>query len=80
MGTEISSHKILLVEDDAQDVKMTLTALQEIHLAHEVAVVRDGAEALNYLYHRGNSKRDRTAIPSWYCLTTRCRRSADWKY
>jgi CheY-like chemotaxis protein len=53
MGTEIINHKILLVEDDAQDVKMTLTALQEIHLAHEVAVVRDGAEALNYLYHRG---------------------------
>ena len=32
---------------------MTLAALQEAHLADEVAVVRDGAEALNYLYRRG---------------------------
>ena len=32
---------------------MTLAALQEAHLAREVAVVRDGAEALNYLYRRG---------------------------
>jgi len=53
MVTEIINHKILLVEDDSQDVKMTLAALQEAHLAREVAVVRDGAEALNYLYRRG---------------------------
>ena len=53
MDTEIINHKILLVEDDAQDVKMTLAALKESHLAREVAVVRDGAEALDYLYRRG---------------------------
>ncbi|HXA44258.1 MAG TPA: response regulator [Candidatus Angelobacter sp.] len=53
METKIINHKILLVEDDAQDVKMTLAALKESHLAREVAVVRDGAEALDYLYHRG---------------------------
>jgi CheY-like chemotaxis protein len=45
--------KILLVEDDPQDVKMTLAALGEIQLANMVAVVRNGAEALDYLYHRG---------------------------
>ncbi len=51
MNPEVGN--ILLVEDDSEDVKMTLAALQESHLANDVAVVRDGAEALDYLYHRG---------------------------
>jgi CheY-like chemotaxis protein len=45
--------RILLVEDDAHDVELTLNALGEYHLANEVVVVRDGAEALDYLYRRG---------------------------
>lgn len=45
--------KILLVEDDPRDVELTLTGLDENHLANKVAVVRDGAEALDYLYRRG---------------------------
>jgi CheY-like chemotaxis protein len=45
--------KILLVEDDPYDVELTLSALAENHLANEVVVVRDGAEALDYLYRRG---------------------------
>ena len=54
MGTEIISiKKILLVEDDPHDVELTLTALQEHHLANQVAVVDNGAEALDYLYCRG---------------------------
>jgi CheY-like chemotaxis protein len=44
---------ILLVEDDANDVELTLTALAEHNLANPVVVLRDGAEALDYLYHRG---------------------------
>jgi CheY-like chemotaxis protein len=44
---------ILLVEDNANDVELTLAALAENHLANEVVVVRDGAEALDYLHHRG---------------------------
>ena len=48
-------HKtILLAEDNANDVELTLTALEEHHLANEVVVVRDGAEALDYLYRRGS--------------------------
>src|SRR5260370_13082017 len=43
----------LLVEDDTNDVKVTLTGLEEYHLANEVVVTRDGAEALDYLYRRG---------------------------
>jgi len=54
MGNKTTNNgKILLVEDDPQDVKMTLAALEEIELANMVAVVRNGAEALDYLYRRG---------------------------
>ena len=41
--------RILMVEDDPKDVELTLTALEEYHLANEVVVVRDGEEALDYL-------------------------------
>ena len=47
---------ILLVEDDLRDVELTLAALEEHHLANKVEVVHDGAEALDYLYHRGKFK------------------------
>ena len=49
--------RILLVEDDPQDVELTLTALDEYNLANEVVVARDGQEALDYLYFRGNFMR-----------------------
>jgi DNA-binding response OmpR family regulator len=45
--------RILMVEDDNNDVDMTLTALEEYNLANEVVVTRDGEEALDYLYCRG---------------------------
>jgi CheY-like chemotaxis protein len=45
--------RILLVEDDPKDVELTLNALAEHNLANEIAVVRDGVEALDYLYRRG---------------------------
>ncbi len=44
---------ILLAEDDENDVELTLNALAENHLANEVVVVRNGAEALDYLHRRG---------------------------
>ena len=46
--------RILIVEDDPNDVELTLTALDEYKLANEVVVTRDGEEALDYLYCRGN--------------------------
>ncbi len=45
--------RILLVEDDPNDVELTLSALAEYNLANEAIVMRDGAEALDYLYRRG---------------------------
>ena len=44
---------ILLVEDNPKDLELTLIALEKTHLANEVVVVRDGAEALDYLFARG---------------------------
>src|ERR1700685_2175470 len=46
--------RILMVEDDAKDIELTLTALEEYNLANEVVVTRDGEKALDYLYCRGN--------------------------
>ncbi len=45
--------RILLVEDDPNDVELTLAGLEEYNLANEVVVARDGEEALDYLLHRG---------------------------
>lgn len=45
--------RILLVEDSPHDVELILTSLAEGHLGNEVVVVRDGEEALDYLYRRG---------------------------
>jgi CheY-like chemotaxis protein len=50
MITELK--RIVLAEDNANDVELTLTALRENHVLNEIVVVRDGAEALDYLYKR----------------------------
>jgi two-component system response regulator len=44
---------ILLVEDNPNDELLTLRALKKEHLTNEVVVVRDGAEALDYLFGTG---------------------------
>ena len=42
--------EILLVEDNPNDVKLALHAFQKHHLANQVHVVRDGAEALEFIF------------------------------
>jgi len=56
--------RILLVEDDPKDVELTLTALEDYKLANEVVVAHDGAEALDYLYRRGNFANRSTDNPA----------------
>ena len=56
--------RILLVEDSANDIELTLGALEENHLANEVVVVRDGAEALDFLYKRGVFKLRKNGNPA----------------
>ncbi|MEN8640631.1 response regulator [Pseudomonas sichuanensis] len=45
---------ILLVEDNPRDLELTLLALERSQLANEVIVLRDGADALDYLLRRNN--------------------------
>jgi DNA-binding response OmpR family regulator len=56
--------RILMVEDDRKDVELTLTALEEYNLANEVVVTRDGEQALDYLYCRGEYKTRSSGNPA----------------
>jgi two-component system response regulator len=49
----MSLRRLLLVEDSPRDAELILDALAAQHLANEVVHVRDGAEALDYLFRRG---------------------------
>jgi CheY-like chemotaxis protein len=51
--SQMNQKKILLAEDDPKDVELTLIALEEYNLANEVMIAKNGAEALDYLYCRG---------------------------
>ena len=55
--------RILLAEDNENDIELTLTALQEYRLSNEVTVVRDGAEALDYIYQRGDFAKREKGLP-----------------
>jgi CheY-like chemotaxis protein len=44
---------ILLVEDNPKDLELALVALEKTQLAKQVVTLRDGAEALDYLFRRG---------------------------
>jgi CheY-like chemotaxis protein len=58
-----SLKRILLAEDNDRDVELVLDALEEHRLANEVIVVRDGAEALDYLYQRGAYASSHDSLP-----------------
>jgi CheY-like chemotaxis protein len=51
--TSVDDVEILLVEDNPNDVELTLRALQKQNLANKVFVVKDGAEALEFLFATG---------------------------
>lgn len=59
-----SLKRILLAEDNKYDVELTLAALNEHNLANEVVVVRDGVEALDYLFHRGKFADQSNGMPA----------------
>lgn len=62
VGSE--SVEILLVEDNPDDVELTLHAFKQAKISNRVCVVRDGAEALDFLFCRGQyAQRDSTDWP-----------------
>lgn len=60
---------ILLVEDDPDDVKLTLKALEKSRVANTVEVVWDGIEAVDYLFGTGKfAGRDKFMMPQLILL------------
>lgn len=56
--------RILLAEDNPNDVELTLEALSHHNIINEVDVVNDGAEALDYLYRRNKYEGRRNGDPA----------------
>ena len=56
--------RILLVDDSPRDTELALNALEAHHLANEVVTLRDGAEALDYLYRRGEFAERGESLPA----------------
>ena len=61
--------EILLVEDNPDDVELTLRAFRKSKIANEVVVARDGVEALDYLFATGpHAGRDNSLLPQLVLL------------
>jgi two-component system response regulator len=62
-------HEILLVEDNSDDVELTLRAFRRNKIANDVIVVHDGVEAIDYLFATGQySGRDPAGLPQLVLL------------
>jgi len=60
----IESKKILIVEDNPNDIELILEALSESNLAKRVVVVNDGKKALEYLNYEGSFKKREKEYPA----------------
>lgn len=61
-------HDILMAEDNSADIELTITALSEKNLANKLTVVRDGAEAIEYLECTGDFKGRKSGNPGLIML------------
>ncbi|HEY0058884.1 MAG TPA: response regulator [Flavisolibacter sp.] len=60
----VSSVEILLVEDNASDAELIIRALRKVNLANHLVHVKDGAEALDFIFSRGAyENRKGAAVP-----------------
>jgi CheY-like chemotaxis protein len=59
---------IVLIEDSAQDVELTLAALTKARLANDVIILRDGEEALEYLCCKGRHETREKGNPALVLL------------
>ena len=65
----MKTKQILLVEDNPDDVKLTMRALQKSKILNEVVVAQDGVEALDYLFGTGKFEgRDTKVVPQLILL------------
>jgi CheY-like chemotaxis protein len=60
--------RILYAEDSNNDVELTLAAFKEINLVNQIDVVRDGEEALDYLFYNGAYTNRERNIPAFVLL------------
>jgi len=61
--------EILLVEDNPDDVDLTLRAFRKSKIANEIIIARDGVEALDYLFATGqHAGRDNSSLPQLVLL------------
>jgi CheY-like chemotaxis protein len=66
---ELNEFEILLVEDDPSDAELTLRALRQNNLANKVRWLKDGEEALDYVFRRGaHAGRDAGPLPKLIML------------
>lgn len=69
MPTETNPVEILLVEDSAEDLELTLRALRKANLANHIEIARDGAEAIDFIFGEGiHASRDITDVPKLILL------------
>jgi two-component system response regulator len=60
----VDVREILLVEDNMADARMTIMALEDKKIANKIIHVKDGAEALDYVFRRGAyTDKDKTDLP-----------------
>ena len=55
--------KLLLVDDDPNDVELTIAALTDNNIVNDILVARDGAEALDYLKKRNKYENNKDPLP-----------------
>jgi two-component system, response regulator len=67
-GSDVSKKLILLVEDNPDDVELTLRALKKSNILNEVIVARDGQQALDYMFGAGEYAGQHNPVPKLILL------------
>ena len=71
MTTRINSTNILLVEDNPTDAELAIRALKKYNLANDLVWVKDGAEALDFIFSRGAYSDRKPGFPKVILLDLR---------
>jgi two-component system, response regulator len=71
---------VLLIEDNPTDAELCMEALKEFNLYNAIVWVKDGAEALDFLFARGAyANRNTSPPPRSCCWICACPKSTAWK-